>query len=52
MGLMPKSLDVTWAYPVKLAGVILCDGGMYLLMAYMAGIGHVCGTAGLQQLLH
>ena len=52
MGLLTKALEVTWARPRELSGIFPCDGGMHLLMSVMAGIGHLYGNAGLQQLLH
>jgi hypothetical protein len=52
MGLLTKALEVTWARPEELAGVIPCEGGMHLLMSVFSAIGHLYGDAGLGQLLH
>ena len=34
MGLLTKALEITWAKPVELQGVIPCEGGMHLLCAF------------------
>ena len=52
MGLLTKALEIVWASPTELQGVIPCDGGMHLLMAVFAGIGHLYGDVGLLHLLH
>ena len=52
MGLLTKALEITWSQPDLLAGVHPCEGGMHLLMAVMAAIGHLYGDAGLFHLLH
>ena len=51
MGLLTKALEITWAKPVDLQGVIPCEGGMHFLMAVFAGIGYLYGDAGLRELL-
>jgi len=51
MGLLTKALEITWANPESLAGVIPCDGGMHFVMSILAGIGAVYGDAGLRSLL-
>ena len=48
MGLLTTVLEIT----EELAVVSSCEGGMHLLMAVMAGIGNLYGSAGLHQLLH
>jgi hypothetical protein len=50
MGLMTKALEITWAFPKELAGVVLCEGGMHL--STISAIGHLYGDVGLNQLLH
>ena len=52
MGLLTKALEITWAQPEVLKGIYPCEGGMHLLMAVMAAIGHLYGSAGIHQLLH
>ena len=52
MGLLTKALEITWAQPEVLQGIYPCEGGMHLLMAVMAAIGHLYGSAGIHQLLH
>ena len=52
MGLLTKALEIVWAHPTELEGVILVEGGMHLLMSVIAGIGHLYGDAGLNNLLH
>ena len=51
MGLLTKALEITWAKPVELQGVIPCEGGMHLLMCVFAAIGYLYGDAGLRELL-
>ena len=52
MGLMMKALEVKWAHPKELDGVILCDGGMHFVMCVISAIGYLYGDAGLKKLLH
>ena len=52
MGLLTKALEICWARPQELSGVIPCEGGMHLLISVLAGIGHLYGSAGLEDLLH
>ena len=52
MGLLTKALEIVWAHPTELEGVILVEGGMHLLMSVIAGIGNLYGDAGLNNLLH
>ncbi|MEW8548470.1 MAG: hypothetical protein AB2693_33625 [Candidatus Thiodiazotropha sp.] len=51
MGLLTKALEITWTKPTDMTGIIPCEGGMHLLMAVFAGIGHLYGDAGLRELL-
>ena len=46
-----KALAITWAHPEDLSGVILCDGGMHLVICTVSGIGHLYGDAGLRSLV-
>lgn len=52
MGLLTKALEIVWANPVELSGVIPCAGGMHFLIAVFSGIGTLYGDAGLRQLLY
>ena len=52
MGLLTRALEIVWARPDELKGVIPLAGGMHLLMSYIASIGYLFGDAGLKQLLH
>lgn len=52
MGLLWKALEITWAYPQELSGVIPCEGGMHFLMSVFSGIGYIYADAGLSSLLH
>ena len=52
IGLLSMALEIAWANPQELAGVIPCEGGMHLLMSVFSAIGHLYGDAGLNQLLH
>lgn len=51
MGLLTKALEITWACPDKLSGVIPMEGGMHLLFAVLGGVGYLYGSAGLAKLL-
>ena len=51
MGLLSKALEIVWANPQELKGVIPFDGGMHFFMCVMAAIGWLYGDAGLQALL-
>ena len=51
MGLLSKALEITWAKPENLQGVIPCEGGMHLLMAVMSAIGFLYADTGLKSLL-
>ena len=51
MGLFNKALEIAWSQN-DLDGVIPCDGGMHLLMSYIAGIGNIYGDCGLKNMLH
>ena len=50
MDLLTKALEITWAQPVDMQGIIPCEGGMHLLMSVFAGIGQWYGDVGLRQL--
>ena len=51
MGLLTKALEVTWANPEDLRGLLPMEGGMHFLMAVMAGIGFAYSDAGIFHLL-
>ena len=51
MGLLTKALEITWANPDELKGIIPCDGGMHLLMSVISAVGNIYGDAGLRGLL-
>ncbi|CAC5361555.1 CACNA2D3 [Mytilus coruscus] len=51
MGLVTKALEITWARPDELKGVIPCEDGMHLLMSVFSGIGYLYDDAGLWQML-
>lgn len=51
MGLLTKALEITWASPDELSGVIPVDGGMHLIFAVLGGVGYLYGSAGLSKLL-
>ena len=38
MGLLTKALEIQWANPDLLSKLILCDGGMHLIMSLFSGI--------------
>jgi hypothetical protein len=50
MGLLTKALEITWAKPEDLEVVVICEGGMHLLMAILAGIGYIYGDVDLESL--
>lgn len=51
MGLLSKALEVVWARPDELQGVIPIEGGMHFLMGVFGGIWCIYGDAGLKHLL-
>ena len=51
MGLLTKALEITLAKLVDMQGIMPCEGGIHLLMAVFAGIGHLYDDAGLRELL-
>ena len=46
MDLLTKALEITWAKPVDLQGVISREGGIHFLMAVFAGTGYLYSDAG------
>ena len=51
MGLLMKALDISWAKPMDMQCMFPFEGGMHLLLAGFASIGHLRGEAGLRELL-
>ena len=50
IGLFTKALEITWAKPMYMKYILLCEGGMHLLIKGFASIGYLHGTAGLVEL--
>ena len=50
MGLLMKALEITWAKPMYMQYIFLCDGGMHLLIAGFSSSGYLHGEAGLREL--
>ena len=50
IGLFTKALEITWAKPMKLKYIFLCEGGMHLLIIGFASIGYLQGKARLGEL--
>ena len=47
MGLYTKALEITWAKPIYMKYIFLCNGGMHLLITGFASIGYLHGKARL-----
>ena len=47
MGLFTKALEITWAKPMYMKYIFLCEGGMRLLITGFASIGYLHGKARL-----
>ena len=47
MGLFTKALEITWAKPMYMKYIFLCEGGMHLLITGFASIGYLHGKARL-----
>ena len=45
-----KALEITWAKPMYLKYIFLCEGGMRLLITGFASIGYLHGKARLGEL--
>ena len=43
MGLFTKALEITWAKPMYMKHIFLCEGGMHLLKTGFASIGYLHG---------
>ena len=43
MGLFMKALEITWAKPMNMKYIFLCEGGMHLLITCFASIGYLHG---------
>ena len=50
MGLFTKALEITWAKPMYMKYIFLCEGGMHLLITGFASIGYLHGKARLGEL--
>ena len=50
MGLFTKALEITWAKPMYMTYIFLCEGGMHVLMTGFAGIGYLHCKARLGKL--
>ena len=51
LGLLAKALEVVWARPEELSGVIPLEGGMHFMMSLFGGIGYIYGDAGLKGMM-
>ena len=50
MGLFTTALEITWAKPMYMKYIFLCEGGMHLLITGFANIGYLHGKAKLEEL--
>ena len=50
MGLFTKALEITWAKPMYMKYIFLCEDGMHLLITGFASIGYLHGKARLGEL--
>ena len=50
MGLFTNALEITWAKPMYMIYIFLCEGGMHLLITGFASIGYLHGKARLREL--
>ena len=41
LGLFTKALEITWAKPMYMKHIFLCEGGMHLLITGFASIGYL-----------
>ena len=41
MGLFTKALEITWAKPMYMKYIFLCEGGMHILITGFASIGYL-----------
>ena len=48
MGLFTKALEITWAKPMYMKYIFLCEGGMHRLITGFASIGYLHGKARLR----
>ena len=49
-GLFTKALEITWAKPMYMNYIFLCEGGMHLLITGFASNGYLHGKARLGEL--
>ena len=45
------NLEITWAKPIYMKYIFLCEGGMHILITGFASIGYLHGKARLRELL-
>ena len=50
MGLFTKALEITWAKPMYMKYIVLCEIGMHLLITGFASIGCIHGKARRREL--
>ena len=50
MGLLTKALEITYAKPMYMKYIFLCEGGMHFLITGFASSGHLHGKARLGEL--
>ena len=50
VGLFTKVLEITWAKPMYMKYIFLCEGDMHLLITGFASIGYLHGKARLGEL--
>ena len=50
MGLFTKALEITWAKPMYMKYIFLCEGRMHLLITGFASIRYLHGKARLREL--
>ena len=50
MGLLTKALEITWAKPMYMKYIFLCEGGMHFLITGFASSGYLHGKARLGEL--
>ena len=50
MALFTKALEITWAKPMYMKYIFLCEVGMHLLITSFASIGYLHGKERLREL--
>ena len=51
MGLLSMALEIVWARPEELSGVVPLEGGMHFLMSVLGGIGCIYGDADIKDMM-